>query len=102
MSAPSYRLINPQANLSFVFKWESLDLKTRWHYHPEIELIYFIEGKTTGVIGDGFQQFEEGQLIILGANLPHVLQTDSEFSREHPDCTPFGVVMQFTEEFLGS
>src|SRR6202000_3319297 len=66
------------------------------------ELIYFVEGKTTGVIGDGFQQFDEGQLIILGANLPHVLQTDNEFSRPNPNCTPFGVVMQFTEEFLGS
>ena len=51
MSTPAYRLINPQANQSFVFKWEPFDLFTRWHYHPELELIYFIDGKTSGVEG---------------------------------------------------
>jgi AraC-like DNA-binding protein len=102
MIAPSYRLINPQANRSFVFKWEAFDLTTRWHYHPEIELIYFIEGKTNAVIGDGFQHFEEGDLVILGANFPHVLQENKAFAKVNPDCRPFGLILQFTEDFLGA
>ena len=77
-------------------------LNTRWHYHPEVELIYFIEGKTNGVIGDGFQHFEEGDLVILGANFPHVLQENKAFVKEHPDCKPFGLIIQFTEDFLGN
>jgi len=101
MVTPSYRLINPQANRSFVFKWEPIGLKTRWHYHPEVELIYFIEGKTNGVIGDGFQHFDEGDLVILGANFPHVIQENKAFVKEHPDCKPFGLIIQFTEDFLG-
>ena len=102
MTEPAYRLINLQANRSFVFKWEPFDLTTRWHYHPEIELIYFIKGKTSGVIGDGFHQFEEGDLAILGANFPHVLQEDKEYARHHPDQPPFGLIIQFTEDFLGN
>ena len=102
MVSPSYRLINPQANRSFVFKWEPFGLTTRWHYHPEVELIYFIEGKTNGVIGDGFQHFEEGDLVMLGANFPHVLQENKSFVKEHPDCKPFGLIIQFTEDFLGT
>ncbi len=102
MTEPAYRLINPQANRSFVFKWEPFDLTTRWHYHPEIELIYFIEGRTNGVIGEGFYQFEEGDLALLGPNFPHVLQEDKEFSRQHPECEPFGLIIQFTEGFLGN
>jgi AraC-like DNA-binding protein len=101
MVSPSFRLINPQANRSFVFKWEPFGLTTRWHYHPEGELIYFIEGKTNAVIGDGFQHFEEGDLVILGANFPHVLQENKAFVKEHPDCKPFGLIIQFTEDFLG-
>jgi AraC-like DNA-binding protein len=101
MSEPSYRLIAPQANRSYVFKWEHFDLTTRWHYHPEIEIIYFISGKTTGVIGDGFQLFDEGDLVILGANFPHVLQENIEYTREYPDDRPFGLIIQFTEDFLG-
>jgi AraC-like DNA-binding protein len=102
MISPSYRLINPQANRSFVFKWEPFGLTTRWHYHPEVELIYFIEGKTNGVIGDGFQHFQEGDLVMLGANFPHVLQENKAFVKEYPGCKPFGLIIQFTEDFLGT
>jgi AraC-like DNA-binding protein len=101
MSEPAYRLIHPQANRSFVFKWEPFDLTTRWHYHPEIELIYFIRGCTGGVIGEGFHQFNEGELVILGGNFPHVLQEDKEYARQYPDERPFGLIIQFTEDFLG-
>jgi AraC-like DNA-binding protein len=101
MSIPSYRLIHPQANRCFVLKWEPFGLTTPWHYHPEIELIYFVKGKTTGVIGQGFREFSEGDLVILGADFPHVLQKHSQFAREHPSSKPFGLIVQFKENFLG-
>lgn len=101
MSIPSYRLINPQVNRCYVFKWEPFGLTTPWHYHPELELIYFIEGKTTGVIGEGFVEFNEGDLVLLGANFPHVLQEHTQFKRDNPGCDPFGLIIQFTESFLG-
>lgn len=102
MQAPAYRLINPQADRSFVFKLEPFDLSTLWHYHPEVELIYFIEGKTSGVIGDGFQAFSEGDLVLLGSNFPHVLQEHTEYSRQHPGSKPSGLIIQFTPDFLGA
>jgi AraC-like DNA-binding protein len=101
MTEPSYRLIAPQANRSFVFKWEPFGLTTLWHYHPEIELIFFISGQTNAVIGDGFQHFKAGDLVILGANFPHVLQEDIEYATQHPDDKPFGLIVQFSEDFLG-
>ncbi|MEJ7589732.1 MAG: AraC family transcriptional regulator [Ferruginibacter sp.] len=102
MTEPSYRLIAPATNQSFVFKWEAFNLATRWHFHPEIELIYIVKGKCSGVIGDGFQQFEEDDLVLLGSNFPHVLQEDREFAKAEPDCKPFGMIIQFTPDFLGS
>ena len=101
MSIPSYRLINPQANRCFVFKWEPFDLTTLWHYHPEIELIYFIEGKTSGIIGDGFQEFDEGDLVMLGADFPHVLQKHLDYKGMNVKKAPFGLIIQFIENFLG-
>lgn len=101
MSIPTYRLINPQANRCYVFKWEPFGLKTPWHYHPELELIYFIRGKTTGVIGEGFNEFNEGDLVLLGPNFPHVLQEHLQFKHQYPDIDPFGLIIQFTEDFLG-
>lgn len=102
MSLPAYRLINPQANRSFILKAEPFDLHTRWHYHPEIELIYFDEGRTTGVIGSGFQQFEKGDLVLFGSNFPHVLKEDPVFKCQNPHVAPSGVIIQFTESFLGT
>ncbi len=99
---PSYRLIKPPGNRSIMFKYEPFDLTTRWHYHPEIELIYFIEGTTNGVVGDGFREFEAGDLVILGTNFPHVLQENPEFTAQFPEARPFGLIIQFLMEFLGT
>lgn len=102
MYTPSYRLINPPSNSSFILKWEEFDLNTRWHYHPELELIFFIKGNTSAVIGDVFKQFKEGDLVLLGANFPHVLQECKDFAKSYPDIKPFGLIIQFTETFLGN
>ena len=101
MSIPSYRLINPQANRCFVFKWEPFGLTTPWHYHPELELIYFIDGKTSGIIGDGFEEFDEGDLVLLGADFPHVLQEHVDYKNINNKKPPFGLIIQFVENFLG-
>jgi AraC-like DNA-binding protein/mannose-6-phosphate isomerase-like protein (cupin superfamily) len=98
---PSFRLIQPQVNRSFVFKREPFGLHTRWHYHPEVELIFLMEGGTSAVVGDGFQEFEEGDLVLLGANLPHVLQESKSFVKQNPEVQPFGLIVQFVESFLG-
>jgi len=99
---PSFRLIQLQVNRSFVYKLEPLGLHTRWHYHPEIELMFVIEGNTSAIFGDNFQEFEEGELVILGANFPHVLQENKAFVSQFPHLQPFGLVIQFLEGFMGN
>jgi AraC-like DNA-binding protein len=99
---PSFRLIHNQANRSYVFKWEHFDLGTRWHYHPELELIFFIEGNTSAIVGQEFMEFEQGQLVLIGSNLPHVLFPDETFAAKFPDIDPFGLIIQFKENFLGT
>lgn len=99
---PSFRLIRNQANRSYVFKWEPFDLGTRWHYHPELELIFFIEGNTSAIVGQEFMEFEQGQIALIGSNLPHVLLPDETFKKAFPDIDPFGLIIQFREDFLGA
>lgn len=36
------------------------------HYHPEIELLYIIEGEGTLLIGEHFEQVSKGMLLIRG------------------------------------
>ena len=50
-----------------------------WHYHPEIELIYFKEGQGTQFIGDNISLFNPGDVILVGANLPHYWSFDDRY-----------------------
>ncbi len=43
----------------------------------------------------------EIHFLQIGANFPHVLQEHSEYVRQCPDHRPFGLIIQFTEAFLG-
>jgi AraC-like DNA-binding protein len=66
-----------------------------YHYHPEIELVYFAEGDGLEFIGDSTQAFKAGHLVLLGSNLPHLWINDVEC--EYAEAC----VVQFKKEILG-
>ena len=46
-----------------------------WHYHEAFELTFFESGEGTRFVGDQIQPFQRGDLVLLGANLPHYWHT---------------------------
>jgi AraC-like DNA-binding protein len=69
----------------------------RWHYHPELELTWIVESAGMRFVGDGLARYGSGDLILLGANLPHTWQSDEGSKlRRHR-----AVYAQFREDFLG-
>lgn len=42
-----------------------------WHFHPEIELTCIEKGKGTRTIGHSVHPYEDGDLCLIGPNLPH-------------------------------
>lgn len=98
MQTPALRLINPSKQCSFVIKEEPFDLHTRWHYHKEVEIMYFSEGKVSAIVGNRFTEFDQGDLVLFGSEFPHVIFEHKEVKSEEP---PSGVVIQFKRDFAG-
>jgi AraC-like DNA-binding protein len=62
-----------------------------WHYHPEIELTYIQKGRGIRYVGDRIEAFQEGDLVILGENLPHTWATQGA----QTSALQCGIVFQF-------
>ncbi|MAV04326.1 MAG: AraC family transcriptional regulator [Flavobacteriaceae bacterium] len=67
----------------------------KWHYHPEIELVYVNNGSGKRQVGLNLSNYNDGLLILVGSNLPHTGFTDY-FDKSRKE-----VVIQFKEDFIG-
>jgi len=77
-------------------------INNRWHYHSEVELIYFKKGNGTQFIGDSIKRFRSGDVILVGAHLPHYWKFDETYFNEDQKNNADVVVVHFNENFWGS
>ena len=76
-------------------------VNNRWHYHAEVELIHFEQGRGTQFVGDNMKRFNAGDVVLVGANLPHYWRFDDPyFEEDHEQCTDVRVA-HFCENFWG-
>lgn len=98
-SKPSFEKVDPSFGSSFSFKNFNQDHQNKnhtfWHYHPEIELVYVNGGSGKRQIGSHVSYYQNGDLILIGANLPHCGFTDSLTNNDRE------TVIQFSPDFLG-
>ena len=96
---PEFEKITPKFGSS-VFVEQHLDKKDQgvpfWHFHPELELVYIDKARGKRHIGNHLSYFNNSQLILIGANLPHSGFADG-FNSEGRE-----TIVQFREDFLGS
>lgn len=74
---------------------------TPWHYHPEFELVLVIKSTGQRTVGDHTGNFSDGDLVLLGPNLPHVYRNDSDYFEQNEPLTAEAIVIHFKEDFLG-
>ena len=98
---PHLLKIIPPFEHSIVVKGDNIPWNNPWHFHPEIELIHCIKGKGTTFIGNSIRALEEGEVLLIGRNVPHTRQRDPDYYSTHPDEEPESIVVQFREDFLG-
>jgi len=71
----------------------------KWHKHPEIELTFVERGAGSRLVGDHISSYCDGDLVLLGSNIPHTWLSDA-FRGKPYDRHP-AIVIQFHPHFLG-
>ena len=97
---PVQLLVPNNASTSFSIRKDYIpNINNRWHCHSEVELICFHQGVGTQFVGDNIKRFKSGDIVLVGAHLPHYWRYDQSIQL-FPD-TPCSTASHFSENFLG-
>lgn len=98
LTQPVRERVSPTPGTSFLVKHYPepkvrVNKLPKWHYHPELELVYVRGGHGRRHVGSHISHFQDGELILLGSNLPHLGFTDRMTNNEKE------TVVQFAPSF---
>lgn len=74
---------------------------THWHFHSEYQLFVVLEGKGTRFIGDNIAYFQEGDVVFIGPNMPHLWRNDDVFFDKNSQLRVQGIVIYFPHNLFG-
>lgn len=72
-----------------------------FHCHTELELVYILEGYGKRIIGDHIAPFAPGDLVFLGANLPHRWMSEEPVTRPGHPWRAKAIVVYFNKDLFG-
>lgn len=72
-----------------------------FHFHEECELVYVTEGHGKRIIGNNIAHFDKGDIVFVGANLPHVWYNDKEYFTGDPELKARSIVIYFPQNIFG-
>src|ERR1700749_3666853 len=99
MIKASFEVLQPGNRQSFlVRRFDQWAFDGPYHFHPEYELTYITKGSGKSYVGSHMEDFDAGDLVLLGPNLPHCWKL-SELEKLQSDAG--AIVIQFNENFLG-
>lgn len=73
-----------------------------WHFHPQYEIILIQKGTGTLFAGDNYIPFKNGDIFIMGSNIPHIFRNPPEYFEENSNLRVKAMVLYFSHEFIES
>ena len=98
---PHFHKVPSQLESSFSIRRDT-SFGSLWHYHPELELHYLIKGKGVRFVGDNISNFSDGEILLLGQNLPHKWHCREEASQEESQYSVEAIVLHFSSTCMGN
>ena len=75
-------------------------ISTPLHYHPHYELVWIKKGSGIRIVGDHVDRFKDGDMVLLGSNLPHVWENDNVYYEGNSDLNIDVFVVHFVDEII--
>lgn len=92
---------NTRGDSSFMLKRKEFKyFPVNWHYHSELELVLKVESCGEMIVGNYVGSFHDGNLFLLGENLPHYWKNNEAYYQAN-DLKAVSVVAHFEKNFLG-
>ena len=80
MKNAEFERVEASLNNAFAFREYSDKIFSRgMHFHPEIEVLFLVEGNGQCIAADAIVSFTKGDLFIFGTNVPHWFKSDNEY-----------------------
>lgn len=81
-------------------KWDDFPHFTYpWHFHSEFEIVYVLKSSGKRFVADNVETFGEGDITLLGSNLPHFWKSDAPGEIENASRVN-AIVVQFHKDFF--
>lgn len=91
------------SDASFLFKTMDCNyFSNPWHFHKEYELVLIDKSRGTRFIGDNVSHFEDGDLCIIGSNIPHLYRNSEKYYSKSSKLKARSIFIHFTTDFLGN
>ena len=100
MIKASFESLHPVSGNSFLIRsFNEKAFSAPYHFHPEYELTLILKGEGKRYVGSDLAVYGAGDLVLLGANLPHCWKSEN-IKRGKVNAS--SLVIQFTHDFLGA
>jgi AraC-like DNA-binding protein len=99
---PRFQKILLDKGFSFIARKLNLPhFSSDYHFHPEYEIKYVIRSRGKRIVGSSIENFKEGDLVMIGPNIPHFWKNDPEYYETDQNRTSAFLIM-FPETCLGA
>jgi AraC-like DNA-binding protein len=80
-------------------KVDEFFLDSPFHFHHLCELVWVEKSYGKRIVGDNIDNFEDGDLVLMGPQLPHIWQNDELFYRKKKGHRVKATVIYFPSDF---
>ena len=100
MKVLPFKIPKPEAD-AFIFQIDKkLAFYDKLHQHEEIQISFIVSGEGSLIVGDTISNYQSGDILVIGGNLPHVFKSEQKDTEESHMLSVFFTKTSFGNDFF--